>query len=367
MDKNKCPKKIFEIKFLTKKTHFVFFAWWCYEGDQISRQISLQPFFYIFLRKGFKRVFFYPFRITMYSNNKILKSRKFLCEHCNYICSKKSDFTKHLATLKHRMASLDKKTRQNSPKHIQSEYECECGKKYKYQSGLCKHKKYCTYINDGYNSYETDDGDNSIKQQHFIDLLKQNQEFKEMIIEQNKTIMELSNRTNITNNTTNNNQKFNLNFFLNTTCKDAMNMSEFIENINIDFKDIENIGKNGYVAGMTNMILSRIKDLDVSKRPLHCTDLKRETMYIKDNDEWSKDTPDNQRLKNMITIVAEQNYGIVPLWREKHPECQHWDNPKYDFCISMMRNILGDMGEEQIRLDNKIIKNLSRHILVEKN
>ncbi len=303
----------------------------------------------------------------MYSKNRVLKNGKFLCDFCNYTCSKKSDFAKHLSTLKHHMASLDNKTRRSSNRHIPSSYDCECGKKYKYQSGLCKHKKYCAYINQEYVPDEPEDANTSIKQQHFIDLLKQNQEFKEMIIEQNKTIMELSNRTHITNNTTNNNQKFNLNFFLNTTCKDAMNMSEFIENINIDFKDIEDIGKNGYVAGMTNMILSRIKDLDVSKRPLHCTDLKRETMYIKDNDEWNKDTPDNQRLRDMVTIVAKQNYGIVPLWREKHPECQNWDNPKYDFCINMMRNILGDMGEEQIRLDNKIIKNLSRHILVDKN
>ena len=145
-----------------------------------------------------------------------------------------------------------------------------------------------------------------------------------------------------------------------------MNMSEFIENICVDLEDIENIGKNGYVQGMTNMILLRIKDLDVTKRPLHCTDLKRETMYIKNNDEWSKDTPDNSKLRNMITIVAKQNYGALPIWREKHPECKDTSNPQYSFCIDMMRNILGDVGENQIRMDNKIIKNLSRHIMVDK-
>lgn len=193
-----------------------------------------------------------------------------------------------------------------------------------------------------------------------IEQQKENQNLQKQLIEvvkDGKTI----------NNTTNNNQKFNLNFFLNTTCKDAMNMSEFIQNMNINFKDIENIGKNGYVSGMTDMILSRIKDLDVTKRPLHCTDLKRETMYIKDNNEWSKDTPNNSRLHNMISIVAKQNYGALPLWRQKHPECLDGDHPKYSFCIDMMRNILGEVGDEQIRLDNKVIKNLSRHILVDKN
>jgi len=144
-------------------------------------------------------------------------------------------------------------------------------------------------------------------------------------------------------------------------------MSEFIENINIDFKDIENIGKNGYVAGMTNMILSRIKNLDVTKRPLHCTDLKRETMYIKDNNEWSKDTPNNSKLRDMITIVSKQNCEAIPLWREQHPECLNGNHPKYEFCVDMMRNILGEVGDEQIKLDNKIIKNLSRHLLVDKN
>ena len=221
-----------------------------------------------------------------------------------------------------------------------------------------------------------------------VGILKQNQEFKELMVEQSKQMKEiqqkLQNQQNenqnlqkqlieavkdgktINNTINNNNQRFNLNFFLNTTCKDAMNMSEFIENIEVEFKDIENIGKDGYVSGMTNMILSRIRDLDVTKRPLHCTDLKRETMYIKDNDEWSKDTPENSKLRRMIDCVAKQNYNKIPLWRQEYPECEDWNNPKYDFCIDMMRNVLGDMGDEQIRLDNKVIKNLSKHIIVDK-
>jgi hypothetical protein len=296
--------------------------------------------------------------------------QKFFCQICDYSCSKKSDYIKHLQTIKHLDKMDNKKLAKTRQTIVPSEYVCHCGKKYKYQSGLCKHKRYCmSSMND--NSIDTtgnteQNNHSNTMQTQFIDLLRQNQEFKELIIDQNKTIMELSNRTNITNNTINNNQKFNLNFFLNTTCKDAMNMSEFIENINIDLQDIENIGKNGYVAGMTDVILSRIKNLEISKRPLHCTDLKRETMYIKDNDEWSKDTPENTKLKKMITIVAKQNYNTVPLWREKYPECEDWNNPKYDFCIDMMKNILGDVGDEQTRLDNKVIKNLSRHILVEK-
>jgi hypothetical protein len=134
----------------------------------------------------------------------------------------------------------------------------------------------------------------------------------------------------------------------------------------VDFEDIENIGKNGYVLGMTDIILSRIKEMDITKRPLHCTDLKREIMYIKENDTWNKDTPNNNKLRKMINIVSAHNYGTIPLWRKKYPECEDFNNPKYEFSMSMMKNILGEVGEEQIKLDNKIIKNIAKHIIIEK-
>ena len=330
----------------------------------------------------------------------------FECIECNFKCSKNSEFERHKMTAKHqRLTNPNKKT--------PNLYSCVCGKDYKHQSTLCAHKKNCKKwrfflknpnektLHDSpvnkYNvnnnvmhdcsdqKYDSDDiselSEESLSNTDLIvSLLRQNNEFKSFMIDQcnnmqqqtqtlQKQLIEVVKDGKIINNntTTNNNQKFNLNFFLNTTCKDAMNMSEFIENMNINFKDIENIGKNGYISGMTDMILSRIKDLDVTKRPLHCTDLKRETMYIKDNDEWSKDTPTNTKLHNMISIVAKQNYGALPLWREKHPECLDGNHPKYSFCLDMMKNILGDVGDGQIRLDNKIIKNLSRHILVDKN
>jgi hypothetical protein len=291
---------------------------------------------------------------------------------------------KHLETKKH-VSNID------GNRKIVS-YKCEnCNKIYKNRTGLWKHKQKCSKMLIHTNEMNTQQSQITdmvssdivmqlIKEnQEFKTLLveqnklmieqqNENQEFKELISEQNKTIIELSKKdSGNTYNTTNNNQKFNLNFFLNTTCKDAMNMTDFIENMEINFKDIENIGRNGYVSGMTEMILSRIKELDVTKRPLHCTDLKRETMYIKDNDEWCKDTPENTKLRKMIGYVAKRNYATIPLWREKYPECQNWNDPKYDFCVDMMRNILGDIGEKQTRLDNKVIKNLSKHITVEKN
>jgi hypothetical protein len=298
----------------------------------------------------------------MITNKSPKNPHKYICENCNYSTCNKKDFNKHSLTAKHKKFTL---ITDSVPK-IPSTHICSsCNKEYKSRMGLWKHSKKCNY----HRTMETPMQNNASA---IFELLKQNQDFKSLIIEQQKENQELHQQLlevvkdgkTINNNTTNNNnnQKFNLNFFLNTTCKDAMNMSDFIEDIQSNFKDIENIGKNGYVSGMTNMILSRIKDLDITKRPLHCTDLKREIMYIKDNNKWCKDTNNNTKLRNMIAIVAKQNYDIVPLWRTQHPECNVSDHPSYNLCMDMMRNIIGDVGSEQARLDNKVIKNLSRYV-----
>jgi hypothetical protein len=209
-----------------------------------------------------------------------------------------------------------------------------------------------------------------------LELVKQHQDFKDLMIEQSKQITELmklnGNTTNNTinnisnSNNNNNNKTFNLQVFLNETCKNAMNLSDFIETIDVQMNELENIGHNGYVAGMTDIILSRIKDLDVSKRPVHCTDLKRETMYIKDQDEWNKDTTEKSYLRKAISMVSKKNYGKTMEWRERNPECLEIGSQKYDFCFKMMRNVLGDFEDIQIKMDNKIIKNLAKEVVVDR-
>ena len=286
---------------------------------------------------------------------------KFFCEKCNYKCNKQSEYNKHLMTAKHeKLTKLTKK----SPKISNPHMCCNCNKIYKSRMGLWQHKQKCTSSI----SVKPDDNAIDVKNNPIIvdtmmQIIKQNQDFKELIIELSRKDTTTNNTFN---NTTNNNQKFNLNFFLNNTCKDAMNMSEFIENMEVQFEDIENIGRDGYVTGMTNMIMSRIKNLEITKRPMHCTDLKRETIYIKDNDVWKKDN-DNVKLHNMIQCIAHKNYAILPAWRDKNPDCLDSDTPKFDFCIKMMTNVLGDAGEGQIKLDNKVIRNIAKHINVDKN
>jgi hypothetical protein len=250
-------------------------------------------------------------------------------------------------------------------------FECSiCNKQYKSRMGVWKHSKKCGDIYSNIHDDDTNHIDNLPDMNTIVQLIKQNSDFKDLIIQQNQTILELAKKdtNNNNNNTTNNNnQKFNLNFFLNDTCKDAMNMSEFIQNINVDFAEIENIGKQGYVSGMTNMILERIKQLDITKRPLHCTDLKRETMYIKDNDEWDKDSPSNDKLHTMIQFIAHKNYKTIPAWRTDHPECNISNHPKFNVCVDMMKNVLGDVGQAQFNLDKKVIKNISKSIIVVKD
>jgi hypothetical protein len=220
-----------------------------------------------------------------------------------------------------------------------------------------------------------------------IKLLKQNDDFKTLMVEQYTQLQE-TNKQNIElqrqlvdavknsanthtivnhNNTTNNHtQKFNLNFFLNDTCKDAMSITDFLRNLNVHIDELEYIGNHGYVNGMTKMIMDRLKDMDITKRPIHCTDIKRETMYIKDDAGWSKDTDELTKLRKILSRISMNNYRTVPVWRTAHPDCEVMETRTYEFCYKMMRAILGDVEEEQIRLDNKIIKTLAKELFVQK-
>ena len=287
----------------------------------------------------------------------------FRCDVCDYNTSRKNNYTKHLRTDKHNMQSATNQVNSESSKPTNAVvHKCDnCSKQYLSRVGLWKHKHTCTIkpVSDvATASMHTNDS--------IICLLKQNQEFKELLLEQHNKIVELSNKTSITNNNTNYNNKFNLNFFLNTTCKDAINLSEFIETIEVQMQELENIGHNGYIAGMTDIILSRIKDLDVSKRPVHCTDLKREIMYIKEENEWNKDTAEKSYLRKAIAMVSKKNYGKTIEWREQNPECLEIGSPKYDFCFKMMRNVLGDFEDIQVKMDNKIIKSLAKEVVVDR-
>ena len=304
--------------------------------------------------------------------NSSIKFQNLHCNMCNYTTSRQSQYNRHIMTAKHKilMNPNEKSSKINS-------FECRCGKVYKHMSSLCSHKKLCMHtISNGETCTPPTseplvitvdkNKENSQIVSIMETLIKENQEFKKLMIEQNSQIMEIAKNSQIINNTTNNNQKFNLNFFLNDTCKDAMSITDFLRNLNVHIDELEYIGNHGYVNGMTKMIMDRLKDMDITKRPIHCTDIKRETMYIKDDAGWSKDTDELTKLRKILSRISMNNYRTVPVWRTAHPDCEVMETRTYEFCYKMMRAILGDVEEEQIKLDNKIIKTLAKELFVQK-
>ena len=289
-------------------------------------------------------------------------AEKYICEECNFKCSKLSNYNSHSLTAKHQILT---NTYKKMPKNANA-YSCECGKEYKHRQSLNNHKRQCTYKMTEPPAAEINEFVEETQEPTNIHsmigtLVKENQDFKQLLIDQSSQIMELAKNTQTINNTTNNNNnQFNLNIFLNDTCKDAMNISDFLGNLDINIDEIEYIGHHGYVNGMTKMIMDRLKDMDITKRPIHCTDIKRETMYIKDQDEWSKDTEELTKLRKILSRITMNNYRTVPQWKTAHPKCEEMDTRDYNFCYKMMRVILGDVEDAQVKMDNKIIKTMAK-------
>jgi hypothetical protein len=299
-------------------------------------------------------------------------SYKFFCEKCDYKCSKQSEYNKHLTTAKHKkLTNLTEK----SPK-ISDEFKCAiCEKQYKSRMGLWQHKKKCSQSE--ISTQETIEKSQKIPDMNvFMDLLHQNQEFKQLMVEQTNHIQNLQEKLveavkiggqHIENQTINNNQKFNLNFFLNEQCKDAINMSDFIENMELNIEDLTETGRLGYVGGISRILINKLQELDVYKRPLHCTDVKRETLYIKDNNEWEKQTNSKEKMGQIIGQVANKNCKNLPKWTKEHPGYEVFDSPENMEYIHMTQAVLGGFCEEETRhFKDKIIRGVIKEVMVNK-
>jgi hypothetical protein len=263
-----------------------------------------------------------------------------------------------------------------------SKFVCSCGKEYLHRQSLWGHKKKCLFADNLLNNEEnvsiiTEENEEKSEEENLInstmifELLKQNNEFKELIIEQNKKILELvnnsnvTNNNNITNNTTNNN-KFNLNIFLNEKCKDAFNITDFINSIDVGFKDFENFGRLGYVNNISNIFIRELKGLDVYKRPIHCSDLKREVIHVKDNNTWVKDE-EKKQMKRAIKLIEHKNIKLIPDWVKANPEAEDYSSKKHDEYNKMLDNAMGEMeDEDNERNYERIIKNVAKEILIDK-
>jgi hypothetical protein len=293
-------------------------------------------------------------------------AKQIYCELCNYSTCKSSDFVKHLSTDKHKKRENGSKMVVNDSdlsQKVATHYECKCGKIYKYDSGYYRHKKTCN---------KTNDTKNIITPELVMELIKDNKELKQIILEQNSTINNLvKNGThNTTNNTTNNNNShnkaFNLNFFLNETCKDAMNIMDFVDSIKLQLSDLEKMGELGYVDGISNIITTNLKALDVSLRPVHCMDKKRETIYVKDDNKWEKEDDNKTKLRKVIKRVANKNIRLLPQFREKYPEYKNSASRVSDKYDKMVIEVMGGRGNNDIEKEDKIIHNISKTVVVEK-
>jgi len=298
----------------------------------------------------------------------------FVCENCDYYTSRLSQYNRHLLTAKH-IITID--GNQKSSKAI----ECECGKQYKHLSGLSRHKKNCTIgtVQTLPNQQSVYQQSNTIDTTLVIELLKQNQEFKDLMIEQSKQIIEQQQQNNLLleavkcgkigntiHNTTNN--KFNLNFFLNETCKDAITMSDFINSIEVTMDEFIQTGNIGFVDGISKVMVDRIKVMDLHTRPLHCTDLKRETLYIKNNEKWEKEDSDKTLLRKAVKNIANKNYNQLTKWyNNSKPEVEMIGSEDCENYFKYYKAALGGYDkEEDKKFEEKIIKNVLKEVLLNK-
>jgi len=297
--------------------------------------------------------------MTTFDNEFYLKKPvNFICELCDFKCFYNKDYQRHLETNKHKNNVLTTKNNENGPEKPKK-YECSgCNKLYMDRAGLWRHKKKCEFIEKS----ELD------KDELIITLLKQN---AELIKGQQDMIVKLSengiNNTSNSHNTTNSHNKaFNLNFFLNETCKEAMNIGEFVDSIKMQLSDLEHVGEAGYIEGISSIIVKNLKQLDVTKRPVHCTDKKRETVYIKDNNIWEKDE-DKSQMHKLIKKVAYKNANMFAKFREAHPDCMKYHSTHNDKYNKIVYESMGGKGDNEFEKNEKIIKNVLKEVVVDKN
>jgi len=307
-----------------------------------------------------------------------------ICEICDFKCFKNSEWDRHQTTGKHKKRQ---KTSKNVENNNQSTHICVCGRDYKYRQGLYNHRQKCpnylTIING-------DNSKNEISSEIIIELIKENKELKELLVgqnktfqeqnntiielskEQNKTIIELASKSNIVNNNNNsnvnshnNNKVFNLQFFLNDTCKDAMNLTDFVNSIKQQLNDLEHIEQFGFVNGLSKLIVKNLKLLKQENRPVHCTDEKRKVIYVKDQDKWEKEDDDHKKVRRAIKKVAKDSFMMMQEFKKKYPDCMDPESKYNTRYHKLMLQVLGG-GHEDVDNENKIITNISREITIKK-
>ena len=296
-------------------------------------------------------------------------SKKFYCEKCDYDTSRKSQYVRHLLTAKHinndaQLQINDKKVPKSSDKFV-----CFCGKEYKYRQGLYTHRKICKQPNEKQHEINEEQiNDNEIKMltNVVLDVIKHNQELTNQNQELTNKLFDMCKNNLPNTNINSHNKTFNLNLFLNEQCKDAMNIMDFVDSLKIQLSDLESVGKLGFVEGISNIIIKNLKALDIHKRPVHCSDSKRETIYIKDENKWEKEDDDKKKLRKAIKYIAHKNSNMLFLFKSKYPDCIYSNSNKSDQYNKLIIETMGGQGNNDIEKENKIIKNIAKETIINK-
>ena len=299
------------------------------------------------------------------------KKTNYLCKDCDFVCSKISEWKRHITTQKHSNADKDLHEKVKSKEgygygeiNMEISFSCMCGKVYRHRQSLHKHKKECISFKPEITKIESNK--NEISNEVVVELIKENKELRQMLLEQNNKIIEFAKEGKIiTNHTTNN---FSINLFLNEHCKDAVNIMDFVNSLQLHMTDLEDTGRLGYIEGISRIFIRGIKELDVYRRPIHCSDLKRETLYIKNENIWEKEDKDKTCLTKAIKVLGSKNIQQIADWVEKNPHCKDGNSKKNDEYMNLISNtMIGSDIEEQSENINKVIKNVSKEVFIDKN
>jgi hypothetical protein len=286
-------------------------------------------------------------------------TENYICQFCDTKCSRRTEWTRHLLTRKHQRQSHGKDFNKNFT--AGQIYNCLCGKKYKTHSGLWKHKKLCNIESPAAADIMPPPNELHTLTNMVLELVKSNTDLQ-------KQMMEVCKNSQPTNNiihSNSHNKTFNLQFFLNETCKDAMNIMDFVDSFTLQLSDLESVSQQGYVDGISTIIVKKLNEMDIHKRPIHCSDAKREIMYVKDENKWAKEEPGYAKLRKAIKYISKKNSDLLGKWSEAHPASKNittQTNTEYMQMIVQAMGGRGEIGENE----NKIIKKIARTVLIEK-
>jgi hypothetical protein len=313
---------------------------------------------------------------------------KFCCEKCDYKCRSKGDFNKHLQSKKHNATNTTDIQLKKSQMH-----KCSCGKEYEYRASLFNHKKKCVPPAEPPQEELTHSLDDmQVPTNLIFELIKQNQEFKQLLIDQNKIVTDQNKQlyekheenidlqkqlldvvkdgktiNNTMNHSNNNNKTFNLNFFLNETCKDAMNMKDFIKSLEMSLPELEKMGEVGFAEGMSRVFVDRLNKLDITKRPIHCSDVKREIIHIKEDNKWERDNANLDRLRKIIKQLTLKNILKVDDWKKANQGCTEYNSRKNDKYLRINMEAIGPVDEAEVKRDfGKIIRRVAEITAIDK-